>query len=45
MFCDHPDLKKLCIYTYIYIYIYTKLTYFNYPNKNVEYLYMRIIRI
>ena len=53
MFCDHPDLKKnVCVYIYIYIYIYTiknilytKLTNFDYLNKNVEQLYLRIIRI
>ena len=42
--------KYIYILKYIYIYIhihilYTKLTYFDYSNKNIEYLYMRIIRI
>ena len=40
--------KYIYILKYIYIHthiLYTKLTYFNYPNKNVEHLYLRIIRI
>ena len=57
MFYDHLDLKKMnvriCVYIYIYIYIYTllknilytKLTNFDHLNKNVEQLYLRIIRI
>ena len=38
--------KKLHIYIckYIYIYIYVKLTYCDNPNKNVEYLDLRITK-
>ena len=53
MFYNHPDLKKMsipiCVCIYIYILLknilYTKLTNFDYLNKNVEQLYLRIIRI
>ena len=52
MFYNHPDLKKMsiriCVYIYIYTFkniLYTKLTNFDYLNKNVEQLYLRIIRI
>ena len=48
MFYDHPDLKKcVCVYIYILLknILYIKLTYFDHPNKNIEKLYLRIIRI
>ena len=44
MFCDYFDLKK-CIYILKIYILFTKLTYFDYPNKNVEHLYLKIIRI
>ena len=46
MFCDYPDLKKMCVCVCVYILLknilYTKLTYFDHHNKNVEQLYLRI---
>ena len=36
MFCDHLDLKKLYIYILLKNILFTKLTYFDYHNKNVE---------
>ena len=45
MFYDHLDLKKLYIYIPKKYILFTKLTYFDYPNKNVEYFYLRLIRI
>ena len=44
MFWDHLDLKILYIYFKKYI-LFTKLTYFDYPNKNVEHFYLRLITI
>ena len=48
MLCDQLDLEKMYIYIYIYMYVYmyiyfkkilyTKLTNFDIPNKNVEYI-------
>ena len=35
MFCNHPNLKILYIYT-SKKYLFTKLTYFDHPNKNVK---------
>ena len=35
----------VCMYVYVYVETHTKQTYFDHPNKNVEYPNMRIIRI
>ena len=42
---DHPNLEKKCIYTLVKKILYAKLTYYNHPNKNVEYPNLRIIKI
>ena len=46
MFSDQRWLEKKNLYIFFKKYIlYTKLTYFDHPNKNVEHLYLKIIRI
>ena len=45
MFWDQPNLKILYIYTKKKKILFTKLTYFGHPNKNIEYFYLRLIRI
>ena len=46
MFCDYPDLEKKNVYIYLQKNIIsTKLTYFDYPNKNVKHSNLRITKI
>ena len=36
---------KYCIYILKKNILFTKLTYFGHPNKNIEYFYLRLVRI
>ena len=43
--CDHPKIFLVKVRVVTLTYILAKLTYLNCPNKNIDYLNLKIIRI